>query len=79
MLDVSDCGDISEVTTNGGTFVPDAECNMPCSGDPAHACGAVNKSSTYYWDGAPLYVWHKPENTGYYEARLIVYMLRSGG
>jgi hypothetical protein len=61
------CGDISDVNTNGGTFVPDSECNMPCSGDPIHFCGAGNRLTTYYWTGTPLYVWNTPENTGYYE------------
>ena len=64
------CGDISDVNTNGGTFVPDSECNMPCSGDPIHFCGAGNRLTTYYWTGTPLYVWNTPENTGYYEASL---------
>ena len=66
------CGDVNDVTTNGGTVVSDSECNMPCSGDPIHLCGAGNRLTTYYWTGTPLYVWNTPKNTGYYEASLVL-------
>ena len=62
------CGDISDVTANGGTYVADSQCNMACSGDPVHLCGGGNRLTTYYWTGTPLYTWNTPENTGYYEA-----------
>ena len=64
------CGDITEVTTNAGTYVADSECNIACSGDPIHLCGGGNRLTTYYWTGPPLYVWNTPVNTGYYEASL---------
>ncbi|KAI6128107.1 copper radical oxidase-like protein [Pisolithus croceorrhizus] len=60
------CGDISDVVDNNGTFVSGSECNMPCSGDPAHLCGANNLMSAYYWNGT-MNVWHTPENIGRYE------------
>ncbi|KAI6024210.1 copper radical oxidase-like protein [Pisolithus marmoratus] len=60
------CGDISDVVDNNGAFVSDSECNMPCSGDPIHLCGANNLMSTYYWNGT-MNVWHTPENIGRYE------------
>ncbi|KAF8452229.1 hypothetical protein L210DRAFT_3499268 [Boletus edulis BED1] len=70
------CGDISDVTSNGGTYVADSECNMACSGDPIHLCGAGNRLTTYYWNGTtPLYVWNTPENTGYYEASLKLFLI----
>ncbi|KAN0078350.1 glyoxal oxidase [Tylopilus felleus] len=72
------CGDISDVNTNGGVLVPDSECTMPCSGDPTHVCGDAWKLTTYYWTGAPLYVWNTPENTGYYEAIHVRQLLIGG-
>jgi hypothetical protein len=61
------CGDVSDVTTNGGTYVTDSECSTPCSGDAIHLCGGGNLLTTYYWTGTPLSVWNTPANTGYYE------------
>ncbi|KAH7925711.1 copper radical oxidase-like protein [Leucogyrophana mollusca] len=60
------CGDITDVTANGGTFAPETDCNMACSGDPIHLCGAGDRLSLYYWSGT-MNEWHTPENTGYYE------------
>ncbi|KAH7906672.1 copper radical oxidase-like protein [Hygrophoropsis aurantiaca] len=60
------CGDITDVTNNGGVFAPETDCNMPCSGDPIHLCGAGDRLSMYYWSGS-MNVWHTPGNTGYYE------------
>ena len=38
----------SNAIVNGGVkAASDAECNMPCSGDAAHACGAGNRDSLY--------------------------------
>ncbi|KAF8556655.1 DUF1929-domain-containing protein [Imleria badia] len=50
------CGDTSDITTNGGTYVADSQCNIACSGDPIHLCGAGNRLTTYYWTGTPLYL-----------------------
>ncbi|KAG6332530.1 hypothetical protein ID866_6559 [Astraeus odoratus] len=60
------CGDITDVAANNGQFVSDSQCNMACSGDPIHYCGAGNLLATYYWDGE-MDVWNTPANTGYYE------------
>lgn len=60
------CGDVSDITAAGGTYVSDSQCNMACSGDPIHLCGAGNRLSTYYWNGT-MNAWNTPANTGYYE------------
>ena len=62
-----DCGDITDVTANGGVFGAESECATPCPGDPIHLCGDGNRLNTYYWNGT-LNNWHTPENTGFYEA-----------
>ncbi|KAF9220620.1 copper radical oxidase-like protein [Gyrodon lividus] len=61
------CGDITDITSNGGTYVSGSDCNTPCSGDPIHLCGGGNRLSTYYWNGAPMNVWNTPTNIGRYE------------
>ena len=61
------CGDITDVTANGGHYVADSQCSMPCSGDPTHLCGAGNLLTTHYLN-TPMNVWHTPSNTGYYGA-----------
>ena len=63
------CGDVADVAANGGYYVADSQCSMPCSGDPTHLCGAGNLLTTYYWN-ATMNVWHTPPNTGYYEASI---------
>ncbi|KAG1865028.1 copper radical oxidase-like protein [Suillus subalutaceus] len=60
------CGDVSDITAVDGTYVSDSQCNMACSGDPIHLCGAGNRLSTYYWNGT-MNTWNTPANTGYYE------------
>lgn len=32
----------------GATAAPEADCNMPCSGDATKKCGAGNRNSVYY-------------------------------
>ena len=64
------CGDITDVAANGGDYVADSQCNMTCSGDPTHLCGAAYRLTTYYWNGK-MNVWHTPSNTGYYQASTI--------
>ncbi|KAG8215860.1 hypothetical protein J3R82DRAFT_7816 [Butyriboletus roseoflavus] len=56
------CGDVSDVTTNGGTYVDNSECNMACSGDPIYLCGGPGRLTTCCWTGTPLYDWNTPEN-----------------
>lgn len=47
----------------------EAECNIPCTGDPIHLCGGANRYTYYTWDGT-MNVWHKPTNVGRYEVSL---------
>ncbi|KAF7290351.1 hypothetical protein HMN09_01293100 [Mycena chlorophos] len=61
------CGDESDVIAANVTFAPESDCNLPCPGDPIHLCGAGNRIQYYKWEGTPPYVWHTPENIGYYE------------
>ncbi|TFK22851.1 copper radical oxidase [Coprinopsis marcescibilis] len=68
------CGDEKDITDNNGVFVADSECNMPCPGDPAHICGAGNRLTTYYWDGA-MYNWKTPAVTGQYECFFLLELL----
>ncbi|KAI0196357.1 copper radical oxidase [Astrocystis sublimbata] len=46
------CGD-SKTVTKGN----DADCNIPCPGDPLHLCGGGNLLQYYTWTGAPLTTW----------------------
>ncbi|KAJ7364627.1 copper radical oxidase-like protein, partial [Mycena albidolilacea] len=66
-----DCGDVADVKAAGVTFAPEADCNLPCPGDPIHLCGAGNRIQYYVWTGTPPYVWHEPANTGYYDTHLV--------
>nr|ABD61574.1 copper radical oxidase [Phanerodontia chrysosporium] len=60
------CGDVSDATNNSGGTAPDTACNIACSGDPVHNCGAGNLLSYYTYEGG-LNTWHQPANTGRYE------------
>ncbi|KAF4588036.1 hypothetical protein EYR38_009997 [Pleurotus pulmonarius] len=60
------CGDVADEQNNGGVTAPDADCSMPCSGDPIHLCGGAERLQLYHWDGN-LDVWHTPANIGRYE------------
>jgi hypothetical protein len=63
-----DCGDVTDVQAAGVTFAPEADCSLPCPGDPIHLCGAGNRIQYYVWTGTPPYVWNQPTtNIGYYE------------
>jgi hypothetical protein len=67
VIDVdADCGDLSDASLS--TFVPESQCNMACTGDPIHYCGAGNRLTTYTWKGT-MNIWHTPEVTGWYEVR----------
>jgi hypothetical protein len=41
------CGDVSDVTNNGGTAAPATDCNMACSGDGIHLCGGPSRLQLY--------------------------------
>lgn len=45
----------------------ETDCNMPCSGDPIHLCGAGNRLSYYEWTGDALQVWNTPTQHGEYQ------------
>jgi hypothetical protein len=60
------CGDITDVTSVNGVIGAEADCNIPCPGDPAHLCGGGARLNYYTWQG-DLNVWHTPEVTGWYE------------
>ena len=61
-----DCGDLTDIAQT--TFVNETQCNMACTGDPIHYCGAGNRLTLYTWQGT-MNVWHTPANTGWYEVR----------
>ncbi|KAI1203614.1 copper radical oxidase [Nemania serpens] len=46
------CGDSVAVTKS-----PEADCTVPCPGDPHHLCGGGNRISYYQWTGAALTTW----------------------
>lgn len=66
---MTDCGDFSNIVNAGATFTPESDCNMACSGDPAHLCGGPSRISYYAWTGPDLYEWHRPTGSaaGSYE------------
>ena len=55
-----DCGDVSDITTNGATTEPLTDCSMSCPGDPRYLCGAGNRLSYYKWTGTSLTNWATP-------------------
>jgi hypothetical protein len=63
------CGDVADITTNGGTTAPETDCAMACSGDPSHLCGGAQRLQLYLWNGN-LNNWQTPSNTGGYEVRV---------
>jgi len=60
------CGDITDVTKVNGVIGNEADCNIPCPGDPVHLCGGGARLNYYAWEGS-IDVWHTPEVTGRYE------------
>jgi hypothetical protein len=75
------CGDVENLTGNGGVIGADSECTMACSGmlliylslsytylkpgDATHICGGPSRLTFYSWSG--LNTWNRPANTGRYE------------
>ncbi|OQU99179.1 WSC domain-containing protein [Cladophialophora immunda] len=51
------CGDQANVIAMGNQFMPETDCNMPCSGNASQICGQGNRISFYNWTGAPLESW----------------------
>ncbi|KAH8989428.1 copper radical oxidase [Lactarius akahatsu] len=60
------CGDVADITNNGGTTVPESNCTMACSGDSLHLCGDSWRLQLYLWSGT-LNNWGTPANSGRYE------------
>lgn len=54
------CGDPANIQTAGARLLPDAECDVPCSGNASALCGGGSKLTTYFWTGEPLYSWDFP-------------------
>ena len=63
------CGDVADITNNGGTTAAPTNCNVACSGDPLHLCGGPGFLQLYLWNGN-LNNWQTPANTGQYEVRI---------
>lgn len=54
------CGDPANIESAGAEFVDEADCGVPCAGDPSAACGGASRLSTYFWEGDPFYSWTFP-------------------
>ena len=64
----SGCGDVVDITNNGGTTAAETDCTTACSGDPLHLCGGAQRLQLYLWNGT-LNNWQTPANVGRYEVR----------
>jgi hypothetical protein len=62
------CGDVADITNNGGTTVAETNCTTACSGDTSHLCGGTQRLQLYLWNGI-LNNWQTPTNIGRYEVR----------
>src|SRR6266702_4446670 len=60
------CGDVADITNNGGKTAAESDCATACSGDPLHLCGGSWRLQLYLWNG-DLNTWHAPKNIGRYE------------
>ncbi|KAN0105464.1 copper radical oxidase [Russula decolorans] len=60
------CGDVEDITNNGGTTALETDCTTACSGDPLHLCGGPQRLQLYLWNGT-LNNWQIPANIGRYE------------
>ena len=60
------CGDVADITNNGGKKAAESDCTMACPGDPLHLCGGPQMLQLYLWNGA-LNTWNAPTNIGRYE------------
>ena len=60
------CGDVADISNNGGVTAPETDCNMTCSGDSSHLCGGFYRLQLYLWKGT-LNNWQTPSNIGRYE------------
>jgi hypothetical protein len=62
------CGDVADISNNGGTTAAETDCNTTCSGDSSHLCGGAQSLQLYLWNGT-LNNWQTPSNIGQYEVR----------
>ena len=62
------CGDVVDITDNGGIAAAESDCTTACSGDPLHLCGGAQRLQLYLWNGT-LNNWQTPANAGQYEVR----------
>ncbi|KAF8500811.1 copper radical oxidase [Russula emetica] len=60
------CGDVADISNNGGTTAAETDCNTTCSGDSSHLCGGAQRLQLYLWNGT-LNNWQTPSNIGQYE------------
>ncbi|KAG6919683.1 hypothetical protein DXG01_002626 [Tephrocybe rancida] len=60
------CGDKTDPVNNGAVFGTEAECTLPCPGDPLSLCGAGARLTYYEYNGT-MNVWNTPTNIGRYE------------
>ncbi|KAF8264448.1 hypothetical protein EI94DRAFT_1738445, partial [Lactarius quietus] len=60
------CGDVADISNNGGTTAAESDCAMPCTGEPLNACGGFWRLQLYLWNGN-LDTWDTPTNIGRYE------------
>ena len=68
ILSTLGCGDVADITNNGGTTAAETNCSTACSGDSSHLCGGPQKLQLYLWNGV-LNNWQTPANIGKYEVR----------
>ncbi|KAG6856106.1 hypothetical protein H0H87_007358 [Tephrocybe sp. NHM501043] len=72
------CGDKTDPIAQGAVFGTEAECTLPCPGDPISLCGAGDRLTYYEYNGT-MNVWNTPTNTGRYESyRISVSALLDG-
>jgi hypothetical protein len=64
------CGDVSDIPS-GAKIVSDSQCNMGCSGDPSHYCGAGNLLVYYTWSGY-LQQWSYPTGNAAGEYQFLI-------
>ena len=62
------CGDVEDITNNGGTTALETDCTTACSGDPIHLCGGAQRLQLYLWNDT-MNNWKIPANIGRYEVR----------
>ena len=65
------CGDVQDISTNGGQMAPETDCSMPCSGDPIHLCGGAERLQLYEYAGG-IDNFNHPTNIGRYEVRALL-------